>query len=312
MATDATTDDTDTTGPGATTTSGRSTAAFEVPEGPPLDEDTIAFTRVEEGFWNVWTVNADDGTQVSPLTNEVAVRAMLPALSPDRRSVAYTVPTARPGSCAIADSTGDGDLIVIEDLAPDSRATWSPDGTQLAYVSDQDGTKDLYVLDLETGDETQLTDTPEEEGDPAWSPDGDRSPTGRGSTRTRTSTSSAVRAAPVMRLTGDPGEDADPSWHPDGSAIAFASRRTGDWEIYVMADDGTDQRQLTDVPEPDQDPAFSPDGLSIAFESKRDAPERDDFAELYVMLADGTGSRRLTNMDGLDAHPSWGLPPPPD
>jgi molecular chaperone DnaK len=304
VATDATT----TTAASETTTSVPVDAAFEVPEGPPLDENTIAFTRVDASTWNVWTVDAADGTQVAQLTNEVAVRAMLPAMAPNRRSIAYTVADGATWQLAITDSNGDGDLMIVDDLAPDSRATWSPDGTRLAYVSDQGGTKDLFVLDLVTGEETQLTDTPAEEGDPAWSPDGDQIAYWARLAGNQDIYVVGVGGGTETRLTDDPGDDADPAWRPDGSEIAFASMRTGDWEIWIMADDGSEQRQLTAVAGPDQDPAFSPDGASIAFESKRDSPERDDFSELYVMLADGTEARRLTNLEGFDAHPSWGVP----
>ena len=40
------------------------------------------------------------------------------------------------------------------------------------YSSRQNGYWDLYILDLETGEQTRLTDTPEYEGSPTWSPDG--------------------------------------------------------------------------------------------------------------------------------------------
>jgi Tol biopolymer transport system component len=303
VATDAST----TTSAPAETTTSPPEAVFELPEGPPLGEDTIAFTRVE-GAWNVWVVNATDGTQVTQVTNEVAARAMLPVISPNRQSIAYTVADESGWQLWITDSNGDADLVVVEDLAPDARATWSPDGTKLAYVSDQGGTKDIFILDLVTGEETQLTDTPAEEGDPAWSPDGDRIAYWARFDGNQDIYVTDVEGGTETRLTEDPADDADPAWRPDGAAIAFASTRTGDWEIWDMADDGSDQRQLTADPADDQDPWFSPDGTSIAFESKRDTPERDDSAELYVMLADGTGIRRLTNLEGFDAHPSWGVP----
>ncbi|MFN8671889.1 MAG: hypothetical protein U0457_07385 [Candidatus Sericytochromatia bacterium] len=48
----------------------------------------------------------------------------------------------------------------------------SPDGKKIAYISDKTGSHDLWILDLETKQTTQLTDTPKiDEGSPSWSPD---------------------------------------------------------------------------------------------------------------------------------------------
>ncbi|MCJ7734855.1 MAG: DPP IV N-terminal domain-containing protein, partial [Anaerolineales bacterium] len=60
---------------------------------------------------------------------------------------------------------------------------FSPDGRYLAYISDQDGWWQLYLVDLSTGNHQQLTNVPCEHGLPPWlqnqksygfSPDGDR------------------------------------------------------------------------------------------------------------------------------------------
>src|SRR5258706_4153775 len=48
----------------------------------------------------------------------------------------------------------------------------SPDGKKIAFASNRNGFWDLYLLDLTTGKATQLTDTPDYESAPSWSPDG--------------------------------------------------------------------------------------------------------------------------------------------
>ncbi|MCK5430981.1 MAG: PD40 domain-containing protein, partial [Anaerolineales bacterium] len=47
----------------------------------------------------------------------------------------------------------------------------SPSGTQLAFASNRNGYWDIYVLNLTTGATIQVTDTPEYDGAPSWSPD---------------------------------------------------------------------------------------------------------------------------------------------
>src|SRR5689334_9877006 len=48
----------------------------------------------------------------------------------------------------------------------------SPNGEKIAFASNRNGFWDLYLLDLASGEVTQLTDTPQYEGAPTWSPDG--------------------------------------------------------------------------------------------------------------------------------------------
>ncbi|HEY2998625.1 MAG TPA: Hsp70 family protein [Acidimicrobiales bacterium] len=280
----------------------------EVPQGPPLDVGTMAYTQLEQPFWNVWLIGAD-GSSPRPLTREQAAFPRLPVLAPDRRSVAYSMDTGGAWELRVIDSEGSGDRLVIGDIVPDARATWSPDGTMMAFVSDRDGPADIYVLELATGKLTNLTDSPEDEGDPAWSPDGTSI-----AYWSRAGGNQDIYVVPVaggepQRLTVEPGDDGDPAWRPLGGGIAFSSQRNGNWDIYVMDDDGGGQRQLTDDPFDDQDPSWSSDGLQIAFESKRDTPDAPDQADLYVMKPDGSEQHNITNRPGFDAHPAWGTPP---
>src|SRR4030067_2480248 len=55
-----------------------------------------------------------------------------------------------------------------DDITPSA----SPDGGKIAFASNRNGYWDLYLLDLASGDTSQLTDTPDYEGAPTWSPAG--------------------------------------------------------------------------------------------------------------------------------------------
>ena len=55
----------------------------------------------------------------------------------------------------------------------DAQPRWSPDGTQLAFVSGRDGDKrQLYAMPVAGGEPRKLTDLKEDVGEPVWSPDG--------------------------------------------------------------------------------------------------------------------------------------------
>lgn len=89
-----------------------------------------------------------------------------PVISPDGQRVVFTalgdIWELRPDGHA-APLTDD----VYVDLDP----VFSPDGTTLAFVSDREGSMDIWTLDLENGRTIQITDLPADLMYPSWSPD---------------------------------------------------------------------------------------------------------------------------------------------
>jgi Tol biopolymer transport system component len=58
--------------------------------------------------------------------------------------------------------------------ANDKWAAWSPDGTWIAFVSDRDGSDDIFVMRADGTSVRSITRTPSlEESHPAWSPTGE-------------------------------------------------------------------------------------------------------------------------------------------
>lgn len=54
----------------------------------------------------------------------------------------------------------------------DSEPSFSPDGKQIAFVSDRAGSQDIWLCNADGSNPVPLTDTPGAELHPAWSPDG--------------------------------------------------------------------------------------------------------------------------------------------
>jgi TolB protein len=54
----------------------------------------------------------------------------------------------------------------------DEGPVWSPDGSQIAFVSGRDGSRRIYVVDPDQAMPVPVSSVPVERGIPQWSPDG--------------------------------------------------------------------------------------------------------------------------------------------
>jgi Tol biopolymer transport system component len=174
---------------------------------------------------------------------------------------------------------------------------------KIAFTCTRDGNWDIYVMNADGSELTRLTDHPEKDRAPAWSPDRQQIAfqSGRNSDNWGIYVMNADGSGQTP-LTGQTTNDLGPSWSPDGRQIAFTSERDGNSEIYVMNADGSDLKRLTYHPALDSGPAWSPDGQRIAFYSNRDRNW-----EVYVMSADGSNQVRLTYNSVYDFSPAWSV-----
>ena len=170
----------------------------------------------------------------------------------------------------------------------EAQPTISPDLRRLAFVGNNDGDYDLYLMDYTidgpAGYVTHLLNTPGHEYWPVWSPDGTRLAfysfvDGQAEVYT-------IRAdgSQLTRLTNNPGFDGYPTWSPDGMWLAFSSTRSGGYRIYVMNADGSNLRRLSSQ-SGSLYPTWSPDGVHIAYSAD---PNNDGWLDIMLMKADGS------------------------
>lgn len=165
----------------------------------------------------------------------------------------------------VADSDGENAQSALGSPEPIISPTWSPSGTQLAYVSFESRKPVIYVHDVSTGRRRLLANFRGSNSAPAWSPDG-RS---LAVTLSRDGGSQlyliSANGGEPKRLTQSQSIDTEPVFSPDGSSLYFVSDRGGAPQIYRMSASGGAAQRVTFKGNYNVSPTISPDGRWMAY-----------------------------------------------
>lgn len=175
--------------------------------------------------------------------------------------------------------------------------------TKIAFVSSRSGTKELWVMDYDGQNQTQLTKTRSIAVAPRWSPDDSRiAYTCLAGTFQICMYSMELGRNVAFARYG--GTNSSPSWSPDGMRLAFMSSGvTGAPNIYTAdAASGGNLKRITTSGGPDTQPVWNrKTGQQIVFVSGRSG-----LPQLYIMNADGTNSEKIDLPDmGYVVDPDW-------
>jgi Tol biopolymer transport system component len=137
----------------------------------------------------------------------------------------------------------------------DEEPAVSPDGKKIAFTSERDGNREIYVMNAKDGSgQTRLTWEPTDDRDPTWSSDGTKIAFTSERDGNNEIYSMDANGALQTNLTKNPATDEGPAFSPDGKKIAFTSDRDVNNEIYVMnAKDGSKQKNRTNNGTRDED-----------------------------------------------------------
>jgi dipeptidyl aminopeptidase/acylaminoacyl peptidase len=182
-------------------------------------------------------------------------------------------------------------------------STWSPDGKQVAFISNISGRNNLWVVPAAGGWPTQLTISDQRQTQPVWSPDG----TWIAYTSDHDGDEQwdiflvSPKTGDVVNLTISPeSAEVDPAWSPDSSKLAYTTKpKTGSsYEIDLMDVTTRHIRHLTRTTPKElsnHHPIFSRDGKFIVY-TQSHATGKD--ANVFVLdLASGQ-STNLTPHEG--------------
>jgi len=212
------------------------------------DGQTIYFVSRRTGAFEIYSMNLD-GKNRERMTNGIGT-VYAPELSPNGERIVFT--NNGNGIWIMrADGKNPHAITHRDDIDP----TWSPDGSMIAFASSRSGKRQLYVMNADGSNITQLTDLNDMGGRSTWSPDGTKLAFYRGPAGDHNIFVINVDGIGLTRLTSG-GDNLGPSWSPDGEWSAFTSFRDGNNEIYVMHPDGTSVTRLTDSPISDWQPRW--------------------------------------------------------
>ena len=177
-------------------------------------------------------------------------------------------------------------------------------GTQITFLKQENGNKELWLVDFDEYNKHQLTYDNTVNLSPSWSPDGKwivyTSYAAHNPDLIMIDTAGEKRQT-LNRL---PGLNAAPAWSPDMQKIALVLSRDQNSEIYLLKRNRKLKR-LTRHFNIDTSPTWSPDGKKIAFTSDRSGTGSP---QIYIMDAekgDRGKVKRISFGSSYNDDPSW-------
>ncbi len=264
-------------------------------------------------------------------------RAGSAAISPNGQWVAYTVRDTNWDENAyhteiwLADArSGEPRQLTSHPKKSSTSPTWSPDSTRLAFTTDRDDKRQVYVIDPRGGEARKLTSAEEGVGGFAWAPDGqsiaftsidpkteadkerekklgDFDVIGEGYRMSHLWVFDLAKEK-ARRLTSGAFTVGQFTWSPDGTRIAFDHRvnsantsgATADISIVSVADGQL--RPLVTQAGADSGPVWSPDGSKIAFGSAM--AKELSFLNSVIAVIPAAGGRIENLSAAFDEDPS--------
>jgi len=187
----------------------------------------------------------------------------------------------------VADSDGYNPQTIVRSAEPLLSPSWSPDGSQLAYVSFERGNSAIYIQNISTGARELVASFRGINSAPAFSPDGRR----LALTLSRSGNPEIyvmdLGSKQLTQLTSHFAIDTEPTWSADGRTIYFTSDRGGRPQIYQV-------------------PAAGGSASRVTFQGNYNAKVSVSYDGKKLAVAQGSGNTyKIALMDSSLGSPRW-------
>jgi len=235
------------------------------------------------GAGSLWRVDATrpGGKGSEPLrVPGVGPRASMPAVARREGHIAYAESRLDSNIWVAPGPSGapsPGPKLLIGSSREDAWPRFSPDGTRLAFQSNQSGNWEVWVAGRDGADPFQVTSfggAPARY--PSWSPDSRFLAFDYRAGGNSDIYAISLSGSSVQRVTTETARDETPVWSSSGDWIYFASNRSGDFEIWKAAVTPEGQPKMQTIQLTRAGglwPAEGPDGFVYFIRGPRQAPE---------------------------------------
>ncbi|MEX0445617.1 Tol-Pal system beta propeller repeat protein TolB [Xenorhabdus sp. SGI246] len=198
----------------------------------------------------------------------------------------------------VADYDGYNETPVRSSAEPLMSPAWSPDNSQLAYVTFEGGRSSLVIQTLATGVFRHVASFPRHNGAPAFSPDGTKLAFALSKTGSLNLYVMDLASGQIRQITDGRSNNTEPSWMPDSQTLVYTSDQGGRPQLYKIDINGGAPQRLTWEGSQNQDADVSPDGTFIVMVSTANGSQHIAKQDLV------TGSVQVLTDTFLDETPS--------
>jgi Tol biopolymer transport system component/predicted Ser/Thr protein kinase len=257
------------------------------------DGKFIAYTTDERGNLDI-VVQPVGGGQEIRVADSPADEAQ-PAWSPDGGKLAFVSARDHEGRLSIAlgmsrlqwymNGKG-GDIFLVPALGGTPvklvengyYPAWSPDGKQIVFQSNREGTWDLWTISLEGGVPERLTSDEIAEYHPHWSADGEWIVYGAGlNIGPHSLRVVPARGGEAIDIVQESDWVVGPEWSADGTRVLYSSFKAGFLNIWTVPFSPTGDEvvptRVTTGEGNDVNISVAPEGTTVAFATLRNTPD---------------------------------------
>ncbi len=285
------------------------TAKYTDDYSPAISPDGKSLVFASNRLQNAELYLMDLNTRsLRQLTHTDELDEYMPAFSLDGKSLAFVTERTRggmmlppvqasgsdPSSATIylMDIDGRNQRPLIDIEGAHRAPVFSPDGKRIAFESraptqehestpgsvDNNDTLEIYIIQTDGTNKTQLTHNSVDDGHPTWAPNGKQIAFTSMVDDIYQIFSVNAEGGAVKQLTYEDASHYQPTFTPDGKQIIYVSNAHNHYTFWMMNADGTNKTQLTNHVGAHFEPSLSQDGKTLVFSS-----DRSDHMRIYLM-----------------------------